>query len=137
MFCAVKVGSVKAGRDVTNCLFAAGYDFGEDNAVGAGDTLVSGTLGSFNIAGNLTDTVITAGVDAGADSTFGTADDVGAGGRGKLGSVRVRGAISAAGEGFAILADGGTFTVSDGANTLRAAQAPQTFPGTDLLVQVR
>ena len=137
MFCAVKVGSVKAGRNVASCLFAAGYDFGPDNAVGAGDTLVSGTLGSFNIVGNLTDTVITAGVGAGADSTFGTDDDVGADGAGKLGTVRVKGVISAAGAGFAIQADRGNFTVSDSANTLRAGGTPQVFPGTDLLVQVR
>ena len=137
MVSAAGTSSLRAARNVSDCLFAAGYDFGGDNTVGtADDTLVTGTNGNFVIGGNYHDTTTVAGVGPGVDAIFGTADDAGAGGTGRQGTVTVGGTITTSGPGFAIEADSGTFTVRDSANSVAATAAAQAFPGTTLNVQV-
>jgi len=136
MVSAAGISGLRALRNVSTCLFAAGYDFGADNTVGtADDTLATGTNGNFKVDGNWADTTAVAGVGPG-DAIFGNGNDVGAGGAGTQGTVTVGGTITTSGPGFAIEADSGAFTVRDAANTVVATGVAQAFPGTTLNVQV-
>jgi len=136
MVSAAGISGLRALRNVSACLFAAGYDFGADNTVGTvDDTVASGTNGTFKVDGNWADTTAVAGVGPG-DAIFGNGNDVGAGGTGTQGRVTVGGLITTSGPGFAIETDWGRLTVRDSVSVVEATAAAQAFPGTTLNVQV-
>jgi len=132
-----QLSGVRAMRDAITCLFASGYDFGADFTVGtADDTLQTGRTGAVTILRNAQDMNVVAGVGPGVDAIFGNGNDVGAGGAGRISSVRAATFITT-GPSFGIEADAGSFIMRDGAgNRITAGAAAQAFPGTTYNVQV-
>lgn len=89
------IALLQPGRHVTECLFSAGYDFGADNTVGTNDdSRASGSMGAVSVGANMTNTTLVAGVSPGLNPTWGDGDDLKAGGKGKIASVKVKGAMT-------------------------------------------